>query len=32
VAGNMNLIAPQPEFLAAMRELCTQAWRGADLR
>ena len=24
VAGNMNLIAPQPEFLAAMRELCTQ--------
>ena len=24
VAGNMNLIAPRPEFLAAMRELCTQ--------
>ncbi|MCK9388154.1 MAG: glutamate-1-semialdehyde 2,1-aminomutase [Sulfuritalea sp.] len=24
VAGNMNLIAPKPEFLAAMRELCTQ--------
>jgi glutamate-1-semialdehyde 2,1-aminomutase len=24
VAGNMNLIAPQPEFLAAMRELCSQ--------
>ena len=24
VAGNMNLIAPNPEFLAAMRELCTQ--------
>jgi glutamate-1-semialdehyde 2,1-aminomutase len=24
VAGNMNLIAPKPEFLAAMRDLCTQ--------
>ncbi len=24
VAGNMNLIAPRPEFLAAMRELCTE--------
>lgn len=24
VAGNMNLIAPKPEFLAAMRELCSQ--------
>ncbi|MDP2170413.1 MAG: glutamate-1-semialdehyde 2,1-aminomutase [Rhodocyclaceae bacterium] len=24
VAGNMNLIAPKPEFLKAMRELCTQ--------
>jgi glutamate-1-semialdehyde 2,1-aminomutase len=24
VAGNMNLIAPKPEFLAAMRALCTQ--------
>ena len=24
VAGNMNLIAPKPEFLQAMRELCTQ--------
>ena len=24
VAGNMNLIAPRPEFLAVMRELCTQ--------
>jgi glutamate-1-semialdehyde 2,1-aminomutase len=24
VAGNMNLIAPKAEFLAAMRELCTQ--------
>jgi glutamate-1-semialdehyde 2,1-aminomutase len=24
VAGNMNLIAPKPEFLAAMREMCTQ--------
>ncbi len=24
VAGNMNLIKPKPEFLAAMRELCTQ--------
>ena len=24
VAGNMNLIKPQPGFLAAMRELCTQ--------
>ncbi len=24
VAGNMNLIAPQPEFLAAMRALCTK--------
>ncbi|MBI5792839.1 MAG: glutamate-1-semialdehyde 2,1-aminomutase [Rhodocyclales bacterium] len=23
VAGNMNLIAPKPEFLAAMREMCT---------
>ncbi|MDP2751168.1 MAG: glutamate-1-semialdehyde 2,1-aminomutase, partial [Rhodocyclaceae bacterium] len=23
VAGNMNLIAPKPEFLKAMRELCT---------
>ncbi len=24
VAGNMNLIAPKPEFLAALRDLCTQ--------
>ncbi|MDQ5880810.1 MAG: glutamate-semialdehyde -aminomutase [Pseudomonadota bacterium] len=24
VVGNMNLIAPKPEFLKAMRELCTQ--------
>ncbi|BCB25354.1 glutamate-1-semialdehyde 2,1-aminomutase [Sulfurimicrobium lacus] len=24
VAGNMNLIAPKPEFLQAMRDLCTQ--------
>ena len=24
VAGNMNLIAPQPEFLHALRALCTQ--------
>ncbi|MDP2783368.1 MAG: glutamate-1-semialdehyde 2,1-aminomutase [Sulfurimicrobium sp.] len=24
VAGNMNLIAPKPEFLQALRELCTQ--------
>ncbi len=24
VAGNMNLIAPRPEFLAAMRDLCTR--------
>jgi glutamate-1-semialdehyde 2,1-aminomutase len=24
VAGNMNLIAPKPEFLRAMRELCTK--------
>jgi len=24
VAGNMNLIAPKPEFLATMRELCSQ--------
>ena len=24
VAGNMNLIVPRPEFLAVMRELCTQ--------
>ncbi len=24
VAGNMNLIAPRPEFLQAMRELCTK--------
>jgi glutamate-1-semialdehyde 2,1-aminomutase len=24
VVGNMNLIAPRPEFLAAMRELCTR--------
>jgi glutamate-1-semialdehyde 2,1-aminomutase len=24
VAGNMNLIAPRPEFLKAMRALCTQ--------
>ena len=24
VAGNMNLIAPRPEFLAAMRKLCDQ--------
>ena len=24
VAGNMNLIAPHPEFLRRMRELCTQ--------
>jgi len=23
VAGNMNLVLPKPEFLAAMRELCT---------
>ncbi len=23
VAGNMNLVVPKPEFLAAMRELCT---------
>lgn len=23
VAGNMNLVLPRPEFLAAMRELCT---------
>ena len=23
VAGNMNLVAPQPEFLATLRELCT---------
>ena len=23
VAGNMNLIAPKPEFLAAIREMCT---------
>ncbi|SEF40339.1 glutamate-1-semialdehyde 2,1-aminomutase [Nitrosomonas ureae] len=25
VAGNMNLIAPQPGFLAKLRELCTQS-------
>jgi glutamate-1-semialdehyde 2,1-aminomutase len=24
VAGNMNLIAPKPEFLQAMREMCTK--------
>jgi glutamate-1-semialdehyde 2,1-aminomutase len=24
VAGNMNLVAPRPEFLRALRELCTQ--------
>jgi len=24
VAGNMNLVAPKPEFLRAMRELCTK--------
>ena len=24
VAGNMNLVAPTPEFLKAMRDLCTQ--------
>jgi len=24
VAGNMNLVLPAPEFLAAMREMCTQ--------
>ncbi|MDD5403227.1 MAG: glutamate-1-semialdehyde 2,1-aminomutase [Sulfuricella sp.] len=24
VAGNMNLIAPRPEFLQALRDLCTQ--------
>ncbi len=24
VVGNMNLIAPKPEFLQAMRRLCTQ--------
>jgi glutamate-1-semialdehyde 2,1-aminomutase len=24
VAGNMNLVAPKPEFLRAMRELCTE--------
>ncbi len=24
VAGNMNLIAPQPEFLQSMRDLCTK--------
>ena len=24
VAGNMNLVAPQPEFLRALRALCTQ--------
>ncbi len=24
VAGNMNLVAPSPDFLKAMRELCTQ--------
>jgi glutamate-1-semialdehyde 2,1-aminomutase len=24
VAGNMNLIAPKPEFLTAMREMCTR--------
>lgn len=24
VAGNMNLIAPKPEFLQAMRDLCTE--------
>jgi glutamate-1-semialdehyde 2,1-aminomutase len=24
VAGNMNLLAPKPEFLATMRELCTK--------
>ena len=24
VAGNMNLVAPRAEFLAALRELCTR--------
>ena len=24
VAGNMNLVAPRPEFLSALRELCTR--------
>ena len=24
VAGNMNLVSPQPEFLATLRELCTR--------
>jgi len=24
VAGNMNLITPKPEFLQALRKLCTQ--------
>ncbi|MGE5027810.1 MAG: glutamate-1-semialdehyde 2,1-aminomutase [Betaproteobacteria bacterium] len=24
VAGNMNLVAPKPEFLAALRDLCTR--------
>ena len=24
IAGNMNMVLPQPEFLSAMRELCTQ--------
>ena len=24
VAGNMNLVAPSPEFLPALRELCTK--------
>jgi glutamate-1-semialdehyde 2,1-aminomutase len=24
VAGNMNLVAPQPQFLGALRELCTR--------
>jgi glutamate-1-semialdehyde 2,1-aminomutase len=27
VAGNMNLIAPKPEFLAAMREMCSSMAR-----
>ncbi len=32
VAGNMNLIAPRPEFIQGLRELCTTSRRGADLR
>ena len=32
VAGNMNCIPPVPGFLEALREECTQARRGADLR